>query len=129
MLTKGLRAIQNMVRGFSPAGKKDIEEKRQGLIKLVDLGVVTEDLLGSKVWRELLDPWIEGEKSNSRIALENHNSRYQKDEYGFYPTGRIHVLTEFKVFLKSTIEKAQTARKELALLYNEPKEQDNAPGR
>jgi len=122
------RAKKMVKNAFS--SRQTIEAEKRSLYEQIERGSLAEQFLTDPFWPTILEPWIEEAISEARLALENHNSPYPKDEYGFYPTGEIQRLTKLKILVKKQlIEEARIARQKLGLLEKQKKEQDNAPRR
>ena len=98
---------------------EDREEKVKRIAELnqiIDQANLVEEFLSSRIWMEILKPWIDTESDQEIDSWVNHQIKYKEDIGAYHHSGAIQKLAEMVSMLQQRAVKKENAQKELLSL-------------
>jgi len=114
------RGIKKVTSLLSPKGR---ETKRQELYEVIERATLVEKFFESRVWTEIISPYLQKEKDGCIKEMANHQKRYPEDLGKFTQTGILQAVTGLIVELKSIQNQKPEAEQELELLGRSEEEE------
>ena len=86
------------------------------LNQTIDQANLVEEFFSSRIWTEILKPWIDTESDQEIDSWVNHQTKYKEDVGAYHHSGAIQKLAEMIQMLQQKAVKKEDAQKELLSL-------------